>query len=93
MAYFTTPYFKLPTFIVDLRRDVYPCDKPGYCIRVLDFFPYLKLFAGFIWTSGLISSGTLFHELFKFLRVSGQRGLEVTNMPAYVFESEPELVF
>ena len=52
-----------------------PCDKQGYCYRVLDFFPVKKLFFSRLDIVNLVSA----HYEFSFFCISGTFGLEVKN--------------
>ena len=60
-----------------ILHNYYPCDKQGYCNRVLKFFIRKQLCPQN--SSGLTS--TLFNNVFKILSVPCQVSPEVTNMP------------
>ena len=56
------------------------CNAQGNCNLVLLFFPVNNIDHRTHRTSGLMSSGTLLHNVFSFLSVPGQFSLEVTNV-------------
>ena len=57
---------------------LYPCDKQGYCNRLLDSFPINRFVHRTRPESSLV---TFFHNLVKFLSVFGRFSPQLTNVP------------